>query len=138
MNEKQITDTLFQHTQEITALTRKVNEIEADLQIVRRDQSKIGQLIEEQIKTNYEITHIKEDLKSTNSNIVVINQTLKNIESSLIRTDVSETIKKSFKEDLRKYLPLLLILCGAMFILGIVLDDTKIIHTIFGKWGWLL
>lgn len=133
MNEKQLADTVFQHTNDITALTRKVNEIEADLQIVMRDQSKLGQLVEAQIKTNYEITNIKDDLKSTNANIATINTTLKSIETTLIQKDAAESAKSTFKADLKKYLPALLVLCAAMLILGLILDDMKVLHTIFGK-----
>jgi plasmid maintenance system antidote protein VapI len=84
MNEKQLTDVIHQHTNDITALNRKVNEINADLQIVLKDQSKLSQLVEAQIKTNYEISNIKDGLKSTNATIAVINSTLKNIETNLL------------------------------------------------------
>lgn len=133
MNKKQLADVVYQHTDEITTLTRKVNELNTDLKIVMRDQSKLGQLIEAQIKTNFEISNIKDDLKSANTNIAIINTTLKSIETNLWQKDATETAKSTLYADLKKYLPALLVLCGAMFIFGLILDDMSIIKTIFGK-----
>lgn len=133
MSEKQLADIVYQNTNDITALTRKVNEIDTDLKIVMRDQSKLGQLIEAQIKTNFEISNIKDDLKSTNANIATITTTLKSIETNLLQKDAAETAKSTFRADLKKYLPALIILCAAMFIFGLILDDMNIIKLIFGK-----
>lgn len=133
MSEKQLADIVYQNTNDITALTRKVNEIDTDLKIVMRDQSKLGQLIEAQIKTNFEISNIKDDLKSTNANIATITTTLKSIETNLLQKDAAETAKSTFRANLKKYLPALIILCAAMFIFGLILDDMNIIKLIFGK-----
>lgn len=133
MNNHILSDLVNQHTDEITILTRKVNQIEADLKIVIRNQSKLSQLIESQIKTNFEITHIKDALKTTNTTITTINTTLKNIETNLLLKEATESAKSNIKADLKKYLPALLTLCAAMFIFGLIIDDMKVLHTIFGR-----
>ena len=133
MDNTELTNTVHQHTNEITMLTRKINEFDADLKIITRDQVKLSQVIESQIKTTFEIIHIKENIKETNANITLINTTLKNIETNLLKNDAEAKATSTLRNDLKKYLPALIVLCIAMFILGLVFDDMNIVKLIFGR-----
>ena len=131
-NTSQLTELVYQHTNDITDLARHLNELDANLKTLTRNQAKLEQLIEAQIKTNFDIAYIKEHLQATSKNITIINAALKNIETNLLRKEAESLTKLTLFGHIKKFIPALIGLCVVMFVLGVALNDIHFIKPVLG------
>jgi DNA repair exonuclease SbcCD ATPase subunit len=119
-------------TETLTTLAEQVGELTARLQTLLLSQDKLTELLEQHTALQVNVQHLQEETQTTQSRLTTLQQSLLSVEQQLLQDQTTQTTKAACYQQLHRYLPILVFLCAAMFVLGTVVDDMKLVHEIFG------